>query len=364
MVWQKNHDNHDLDERLHRLREDPFDLAPCWERVALDYLLALEAKLLRNSMILYSSRQLTDGWIDPAVLPMVAANAQVAPQRVPAAIARLEKQGLLKKRTKRQGGGWDIRNFLKYNPTKDQVERRRAAERRLSWLQDSKPGNKVRDFIKARDGNRCRYCYIEMTSGDQRSTMRMTYDHARPHDPEFARDPRWIVQACAFHNGMKQDRTPEEAGLVLLPPWSEADALVRMQAKQLQDASLIVAAMLAGEDEQNPDEIVAALRKVLEEMQAEREAVTSARRGNDSPPTQPAPAPSEHTRSSTTSASADQKATEPPSNGHRIAASGRDGSGRAGTGSAVPVVPEDVPPPWSDEEIESAGLYPSSGGVS
>lgn len=393
MVWQKNHDNHDLDERLHRLREDPFDLRPTMVQVPLDYLIMLEAKLLRTSMIFYSSRQLTDGWIDEAVMPMVGANAQVLPSpRVAVAIARLTRQGLLRKRPKREGGGYEIRNFLKYNPTKEQVERRRAADRRLSWLQDTAAGRKIRDMIKERDGNRCRYCYIELVPGDQRSLMRMSYDHVYPNDPELARDPRWIVQACGFHNGMKQDRSPEEAGLELLPPWGQADAEIRRAAREVQDATLVVAAMLADEGDQEPEAIVSALRRVLADMQGERGGATSARHASDTAATgtdsespwseattvaesaagthpfdtsstaarhdsdnettTAVSTPAETPRSEGISVGSDQKAIERQSNPDRKVTPGRVGSGGVGTGTAASVSGDDPPPPWSDEEID------------
>ncbi len=299
MVWQKNHDNADLDERLHRLREDPFDLQPRMVQVSEDYLIALEAKVLRQSALLYSSRELTNGFVEPAVLPMIASNGQVAHSSVGRALDRLVKVGLLTRRNKRAGGGWDIRNFLKYNPTKEQVLIRRESVRRLAWLQDTPAGRKVRDFIKRRDGMRCRYCYIEMSASDHRSPIAMQYDHARPNDPDLARDPRWIVQACAFHNGMKQDRTPEEAGLELLPPYSEADTALRTKAQQLQDIAMTVAARLADADP-TPDEIREEVERVLQ------------------------------TWSETKCATENQKATQRPPDGHPFSSPGRVGSGRSG----------------------------------
>lgn len=262
MVWNRQHDGADLDEKLHRLREDPFDVSPRMVEVPEDYLVALEAKAVRFSAMLYSSRELTDGVLDPAVLPMIAGNSGVYQHRIMRSIEALTRVKLLKKRTKRQGPGWEIPNFLKYNPSKDQVSRRKAAESRLSWLQSSAAGRRMRDLIRERDGNRCRYCYIELRQNDQRSTFRLSYDHVRPNDPECDRDPRWIVQACQFHNGQKLDRTPEEAGLVLLPPWSEADDALRARAKEQQEIALVVAATLAQQDP-DPETIITAVREVL-----------------------------------------------------------------------------------------------------
>lgn len=262
MVWNRHNDTADLDEKLHRLRTDPFDASPRMVEVPEDYLTALEAKAVRYSAMLYSSRELTDGVIDEAVVLMLAGNAQVYQHRVIRAIDALVRVKLLKRRTKRQGGGWEIPNFLKYNPSKEQVLRRKAADSRLSWLQDTAAGRKARDLIIERDAGRCRYCYIELRANDQKSPFRKTYDHVRPNEPEFDRDPRWIVQACMFHNGQKLNRTPEEAGLVLLPPWSEADAAMRTRGREQQEIAIIVAATLSQQDP-DPETIIAAVNDVL-----------------------------------------------------------------------------------------------------
>lgn len=333
MVWNKQHDGADLDEKLHRLRSDPFDQAPKMVEVPEDYLRALEAKAVRYSAMLYSSRELTDGVIDPAVLLMIAGNAQVYQHRVMGAIDALVRVQLLKKRTKRQGAGWEIPNFLKYNPSKDQVLRRRQSETRLAWLQNTAAGRKAREFIKERDGNRCRYCYIELRANDQKSPMRGTYDHARPKDAQYDRDPRWIVQACAFHNGQKLDRTPEEAGLTLLPPWSEADDAMRARAKDAQELALIVAATLSEQDP-DPDTIIAAVREVLS------------------------------TRSQPRAVPENPNSIQPRPGRDPVSASGRVGSGRDGTGGAgsgavrdleseiwsEASAPDLVPPPPTDAD--------------
>ncbi len=199
MVWQKNHDGADLDEDLHALREDPWDSEPVMITLPADYVIALEAKVLRQSAILYSARVLTDGLISPSVLPMIASNAQVMHSRVSPAIERLVKVGLFKRRSERDGAGIEIRNFLKYNPAKEQVVMRRDRKSRLDWLHKTKEGRMVRDHIVERDGGRCRYCYLELDMRDHNSPLGGTYDHVDPNGD--SRSPHNIVQACRFHNG-------------------------------------------------------------------------------------------------------------------------------------------------------------------
>lgn len=301
MVWNRQNDQADLDEKYHQLREDPFDERPEMVTLPEDYVRALEARAVRYSLMLYASRELTDGVIIREVVPMIAANAQVYSHRVMPAIEALARVKLLRKRTKREGGGWAIPNFLKYNPSKDVVERRRQSDTRLAWLQDTKLGREVRDLIQKRDGWRCRYCYIELNPNDHKSPMRGTYDHVRPNDADFDRDPRYIVQACNFHNAMKRDRTPEEAGLVLLPPWTEADAEMRRRGEAIQEVAIVVAATLA---EQDPDAetIAAAVADVL------------------------------NTRSQASRTTGNPTTIQPPPDRQPLSEPGRDGTGRSGSG--------------------------------
>lgn len=306
MVWQKNHDGADLDEKLHELREDPFDASGNMVTLPEDYVRALEARSIWTSMLLYSSRELTDGVISEAVLPMVGTNAGVYPHRVMAAANQLARVKLTKKRTKRQGAGWHIPSFLKYNPSKEQVTRRKASGDALQWLQKTKAGNKVRDYIRDRDANRCRYCYTELNYNDHTSTLGGTYDHVHPLDEERKRDPEWIVCACKFHNGMKQDRSPEEAGLVLLPPWPESDDARRAFAQRLRDVALRITAT---EFEQLDD---------IEKLISRHAELIGSR----------------NTRSNGTGANPEPGATESRPNHGRLRTSGRDGSGRTGSGRA------------------------------
>jgi hypothetical protein len=326
VVWNKKHDGADLDEKLHKLREDPFDRKPTMVTLPEDYVRALEARSLRESMLLYASRELTDGVIIEEVLPMICANAGVYQHRAFPAVERLVGAPLLKRRTKREGRpGWTIPNFLKYNPSKDQVERRRQAESRLAWLQNTSPGRTARDFIRKRDQNRCRYCYIELKPNDQKSLFRATYDHARPNEAEFDRDLRWIVQACAFHNGQKLNRTPEEAGLTLLPPWGEADEAVRRRGEEMQEVALIVAATLQDDADPAQEKIIA----MFNEVRAARSNPRSQPPGGDQ----------------------NRKPIGGRSGRDPISVPGRDGSERGGSAlEAGAVLTVDLPPPLTDAD--------------
>lgn len=63
--------------------------------------------------------------------------------------------------------------------------------------------------ILDRDGGRCRYC--------GRSGA-MTVDHVVPRSKGGSDADRNLVAACGGCNTKKRDRTPEDAGMVLLKP--------------------------------------------------------------------------------------------------------------------------------------------------
>jgi 5-methylcytosine-specific restriction endonuclease McrA len=73
----------------------------------------------------------------------------------------------------------------------------------------------LRALIRKRDRDRCRYCgIVTRWDGDKKSKLAGTYDHV---DPFGGNSLANVVVACRRCNGVKKDRTPEEAGMVLLP---------------------------------------------------------------------------------------------------------------------------------------------------
>jgi len=124
-----------------------------------------------------AARESTDGVITPTGLPMIAANAQVRPDRLMLAIDRLCVVGLLHRRSKRHGNGFELRNFLKYNPSREQVQRANEKTSNHDWLHKSDLGRALKRRIIDRDGNWCRYCGTELSApGDRRSPQRRTFD--------------------------------------------------------------------------------------------------------------------------------------------------------------------------------------------
>lgn len=94
------------------------------------------------------------------------------------------------------------------------VERRQESAKRKRSMR-SFYADGTADVIKKRDGKRCRYCGKGVNWSDRRSKDGATYDHLDPYGPETEEN---IVVACRGCNSQKGQRTPEEAGMELLPP--------------------------------------------------------------------------------------------------------------------------------------------------
>lgn len=74
--------------------------------------------------------------------------------------------------------------------------------------------SKIRKKIFERDAYRCRYCG---------SYLNLVIDHVIPHIRTQDDSEENLATACRKCNGKKKDRTPEEAGMILLPvPATEA----------------------------------------------------------------------------------------------------------------------------------------------
>lgn len=73
----------------------------------------------------------------------------------------------------------------------------------------------ITDAVWARDKSMCRYCGRKVTRGDKKSAYRPSLDHVIPG---LARGVTNLVVACMPCNQKKGQRTPEQAGMTLLPP--------------------------------------------------------------------------------------------------------------------------------------------------
>ena len=99
------------------------------------------------------------------------------------------------------------------------VENRDSGAMALPMSQGKRP------FIYRRDGGRCRYCGVEVYEAP-------TLDHAIPKAQGGPGTRDNLVLACQTCNSKKANRTPEEAGMTLMPvPAEGVVVLVRSRSR-------------------------------------------------------------------------------------------------------------------------------------
>jgi 5-methylcytosine-specific restriction endonuclease McrA len=104
---------------------------------------------------------------------------------------------------------------LKKDGKRDSIARKRNL--RKKHLHQKEEGKRIKAAVITRDQGLCRYCgvYTSDNSNDHRSRNAREIDHVDPFD--WVNSEENCVVACKVCNGRKKDRTPEEAGMVLLP---------------------------------------------------------------------------------------------------------------------------------------------------
>lgn len=77
--------------------------------------------------------------------------------------------------------------------------------------------------VRARDGDICRYCGVEVSWRDRRGKSGATYDHVDPSGPSTTEN---LVVCCRSCNSKKRERTLKQAGLKLsqIEPRSEPES--------------------------------------------------------------------------------------------------------------------------------------------
>ncbi len=200
--------------------------------------LTLEAKSLWFHAAVWCAAHNNDGHVPDDAMPLIAFTASVPAHTIDDSTTRLVKARMWSRRPKAKGGGFEIINWMDYQPSRQQVkergesDERKAEMRRLhAWLHKKKTGKLVKGIIDRRDGMHCRYCgeLTIVTQGDRRSAQRRTYDLLDPesrwdtdtvamHDDELAAVAALWVVSCGWCNAVKGSRTPAEADMELLEP--------------------------------------------------------------------------------------------------------------------------------------------------
>lgn len=197
MVWLRVDDGADTDPAL---------LAIARTRAEADRFLGI-----LTALKLYCARHLTDGY-----LPALTVHEHLR-GRVLEAFTHGRGGGVLLHvrgdececltRGWPPGADYAVHGYLASNPTRAEhdVARAKAAELRDRELLAA---------VRRRDRDLCRYCGVLTTPADRRSSRGLVYDHV---DPTLAAGAANLVCACRGCNSKKGARTPEAAGMTLLP---------------------------------------------------------------------------------------------------------------------------------------------------
>lgn len=97
-----------------------------------------------------------------------------------------------------------------YGASVEELFRERERDRKRMQRDES-----LAAILRGRDGDLCRYCGREVDWINRRSLRGAVFDHIDSRKGEV---PGNLVLACRSCNSKKRDRTPEDAGMPILPP--------------------------------------------------------------------------------------------------------------------------------------------------
>jgi 5-methylcytosine-specific restriction endonuclease McrA len=150
------------------------------------------------------ARNIVNGQITDPVVPREVAAVYGSPELA----SKLESVGLWVA----VDGGWLMPHYLERNPSAEMIRFRKAQQAKRNAL-GRDPA--LRHAIRLRDGDRCRYCGVEVRWTDRKGPQGATYDHVDTNGPNTYEN---LVIACRSCNCVKGDRPLGQTGLVLLPP--------------------------------------------------------------------------------------------------------------------------------------------------
>lgn len=108
--------------------------------------------------------------------------------------------------------GWMFHDWLDVQPSREQVVDKRVKNaRRQALFRDPA----LRNAVRTRDCDLCRYCGTRVKWNDRRSPSGGTYDYV---DPNGGNTLANLVVACRACNSAKGSHLPHVVGMTLLPP--------------------------------------------------------------------------------------------------------------------------------------------------
>lgn len=155
---------------------------------------------------------LTDGWVPAYYVASWPAGKRLAATLVNVGLWRPEKRdGMV---------GWQFHDWTDIQRSAEQIALEKVTNAARRELYGSP---KLVAAIKGRDANRCRYCGRIVSWTDRRGTGGATFDLVLPIAQGGRNDLVNVVVACRGCSASKGTRTPEQAGMRLLPAPSTPD---------------------------------------------------------------------------------------------------------------------------------------------
>ena len=168
----------------------------------------------------WSSRNLTDGFVPSGMPARFCGDPETA-------VRELVDRGLWQ-RTK---GGYLFHDWTDWNSSKEAVKAKRTANaRRQALFRDPV----LKQAVRERDQDMCRYCGALVRWGGGRSPQAGTYDHI---DPAGENTYDNLVVSCLSCNSRKGGRTPFEAGMKVLDPPKPRNASTNASRNAYVEAS-------------------------------------------------------------------------------------------------------------------------------
>lgn len=202
----------------------------------------------------------------------IADAAGVEVQVAAATIEKAHKYGMVE-HDAQVGCDW-VPDWEMYNPPAAKRYDPTSA-RRQALFRDPE----LREQVRARDGDNCRYCGHEVIWTDRRSPLGGTYDHLDPYGENSIEN---LVVACRGCNSQKGRRTPEEAGMELLTPRfnsrskSQPKSGVTQGSKERSKEGTTTAKAVENDDRPEVAELCSLLADEIEGNGSKRPAITKA----------------------------------------------------------------------------------------
>lgn len=210
MTWFK------IDDKLHA--------HPKW------WALTPDAKALWTTAGAWSASYKTDGLIRDAELAILSPQVGLSPLKIKKAAAELVEARMW---VVVDGTGFQFHQWTEFNPPRATLEKEAAIEKERNKIKND---SDLKAAVRARDGDLCRYCGIEVNFAARTGHTAGRYDHVLPVTKGGKTTVGNVVVACDFDNRKKYNKTLEEAGMTLLDPGTRAPAAELRPRKNLAAA--------------------------------------------------------------------------------------------------------------------------------